>query len=110
MKPNLKAPKHLQPATRRWWQSVVADWQLEAHHVRLLTMAAAAWDTNEAAERAMAAEGLTTKDRFGQVRMHPAVTIARDAKVTFARLLRELDLDVAPPASAKRPPVLRSIG
>jgi len=41
----LKAPRHLRAATRRWWESVVAAWQLEQHHVRLLTLAAggSAW-------------------------------------------------------------------
>ena len=33
------APRHLKAGTRRWWQSVVADWALEQHHIRLLTLA-----------------------------------------------------------------------
>ena len=34
----LKAPAHLRPDTRAWWQSVHQDYELEEHHSRLLTM------------------------------------------------------------------------
>ena len=32
----LKAPAHLRPDTRTWWQSVHQDYDLEEHHSRLL--------------------------------------------------------------------------
>jgi P27 family predicted phage terminase small subunit len=104
------APRHLRPKTRRWWSDVVGDWSLEQHHVRLLTLACESWDRCQEAREAIAAEGITTKDRFGQTRVHPAVNVERDAKIGFSRLLRELDLDVDPPKeSSGRPPMLRSI-
>lgn len=102
-----QAPLHLRPATRRWWASVVKTWDLEAHHCRLLTLACEAFDRSEEAREQVAREGLTVLDRFEQVKPHPCAAIERDAKVTFARLLRELDLDVDAPAEANRPPVLQ---
>ena len=54
-----KAPRHLKPATRRWWLSVVADWHLEEHHIRLLTLAGEAWDRCAEAREQLALEGLT---------------------------------------------------
>ena len=103
-------PKHLRAATQRWWSDVVSDWTLEQHHVRLLTLLAESWDRSEQAREAIVADGLTTMDRFGQVRIHPAVNVERDAKITFARLLRELDLDIdGPTESSRRPAMLRSI-
>ena len=45
----LKAPAHLRAATARWWIAVQKDFDLEPHHVRLLTLAATAWDRAEAA-------------------------------------------------------------
>jgi len=105
----LTAPSHLKPATRTWWQSVVSRWELEPHHVRLLTLAAETWDRGQQARALLARDGLTTGSKSGGLRTHPAVRIEADCRVGFARLLRELDLDVAPPAESRRPPALRSI-
>lgn len=106
-----KAPRHLQAATRRWWRSVVEDYQLEEHHVRLLTLAGEAWDRCQEARRALARHGMTYTDRFGAPKARPEVAIERDARTGFARLLRELDLDVDPPAAERsRPAQLRRYG
>jgi P27 family predicted phage terminase small subunit len=97
-----KAPIYLTPATRRWWETIAAEYELEPHHLKLLTAAAESWDRAQEARKILAAEGLCTTDRFGQRRAHPAAGIERDAKGLFARLLRELGLDVSTPDS--RPP------
>jgi len=100
------APSHLAAMTRRWWRSVVADFQLEDHEQRLLTLAGEAWDMNVTARTSLAKDGLTFRDDRGNIRSHPAVAIARDAKTTFARMVRELRLvDVSEPSA--RPPALR---
>jgi phage terminase small subunit len=83
---------------------VVAEFRLEQHHVRLLTLAAEAWDRGQEAREALTKEGLTFVDRFGQPHARPEVAIERDARIAFARLLRELALDVDPPADDARPP------
>lgn len=100
-----KPPKHLRAQTRRWWSGIVADYDLESHHLRLLTLAAEAWDRGEEAREILATEGLTYDDRFGQPRARPEVAIERDSRIAFARMLRELALDVAPPEEA-RPPTI----
>ena len=101
-----RPPQHLKPATRKWWTSVVRMYELEAHHIRLLTLAGEAWDRCEAARTAIAKHGLTYRDRFGQPKARPEVAIERDSRIGFARMLRELDLDVESPAETKRPPQL----
>ena len=102
-----QAPAHLEPATREWWLSVVTTWELDEHHVRLLTLAAEAFDRGVQARQILGRKGLTFKDRFGQPKPRPEVAIERDSRVSFARLLRELDLDVEPPAEGRRIPLLQ---
>jgi phage terminase small subunit len=104
----VRAPGHLREGTRRWWRSVVTDWQLEEHHVKLLTLAAESWDRCQQAREALALHGLTFADRFGCPRSRPEVGIERDSRLAFARLLRELDLDIEPPPDGSRPPGLKS--
>lgn len=101
-----EAPSHLQPETQKWFKAVLADFDLEPHHVRLLTLAAEAWDRGEEAREAIATDGAYVKDRFGQLKAHPAVAVERDSRIGFARLLRELALDVSAPGES-RPPGIR---
>lgn len=101
-------PTHLQPSTKLWWSSVIADYVLEPHHLRLLQLAAESWDTAQGAREILCRDGMIVPGREGGVRAHPAVAIERDAKLSFARLVRELDLDGDPQPWNARPPALRS--
>ena len=101
-------PDHLRPATRKWFASVVENYELEPHHLRLLQLAGEAWDRSEQAREALAEHGLTFTDRFDCPRARPEVAIERNSRIAFARLLRELDLDVEPPPQPSRGPALRS--
>jgi P27 family predicted phage terminase small subunit len=90
------APKHLAVATRRWWTNVVGTYELEEHHVRLLTLAAEAFDRATEARTVLARDGIIVTDRYGSPKAHPAVAIERDSRTAFARMIRELDLDGEP--------------
>jgi phage terminase small subunit len=94
--PTERPPAHLSAPTRRWWTSTMEAYDLEPHHVRLLTLAAESFDRAVQARRVLAAEGITYTDRWGQPHPHPCVAVERDAALRFSRLLRELDLDCAP--------------
>jgi phage terminase small subunit len=87
------APDHLQPATRIWFESVIADFALDQHHVRMLVLAAEAWDLSQQAREQLASAGITFMDQNGNPRAHPAVAIERDARLAFVRIIRELDLE-----------------
>jgi P27 family predicted phage terminase small subunit len=88
-------PKHLTAATRAWVEDLLGSYRLEEHHVRLLVLAAEAWDRHVSACAQLAKDGLTIGGREGGLRPHPAVAIARDAAASFARLLQQLGLDDA---------------
>src|SRR5262245_38603074 len=114
MRPNnppvtAKPPAGLRAATRRWFLDTDATYELDPHHIRLLSVAARAWDEGEAAGALVRKEGLLITMPSGAKRPHPAIRIANEARAVFMRALRELDLDLEPPSEAKRPPALKSI-
>jgi len=100
------APRHLSPPTRTWFNMVMVEYDLEPHHVRLLTLACEAWDRCTEARKALKKHGLTFEDRFGQPHARPEAKVENDSRTAFARLLRELALDVEAP-EPPRPPGIR---
>jgi hypothetical protein len=74
--------------------------------MRLLMAAAEALDRAEEARLVLKEEGIVIRDRYDKPKSHPAVAIERDARLSFARLLRELELDAEGPKDT-RPPNLQ---
>jgi P27 family predicted phage terminase small subunit len=99
-------PNYLRADTKRWFTSITEEFALDSHHVRLLTKACESWDRSELAREALTKHGLTYTDRFGSPKARPECAIDRDNKISFARLIREIGLDVSPPAET-RPTTLR---
>jgi phage terminase small subunit len=97
-------PPHLRPDTASWWAAVVAEFDLEPHHLRILRLACEAWDRGQESREAIAQHGSVYVDRFNQPRARPEVAIERDCRISFARLMRELALDVDGPDDGSRPP------
>ena len=102
-----KIPQHLRPDTQRWVRGVMRGWTLEEHHVRLLVLAAEAFDQAADAHAYLAKQGETYSDKRGVRRVCPEVGIEHNAKVLFTKLIRELGLDDGPAPEAPRPPALR---
>lgn len=98
----LRPPAHLSEDMRRWWVQVNEDYRLEDEHRLLLTAAAEAHDRADQARRQIDVEGMTTTDRFGQVKPHPLLAVERDSRSAFARLVRQLDLEAEPDALYRR--------
>jgi phage terminase small subunit len=98
-------PGHLRAATRDWWRGIVEAFEIDPHVLRLLTAAGEAWDRAEAAREALALHGLTytVGDTHPRPFARPEVKIEHDSMIRFARLLRELALDVEPPAEVRPP-------
>lgn len=101
------APSHLSPESKTWWKAVLADFDLEAHHLKLLRLACEAYDRTQTARQAIDRDGITVTSDTGAIKAHPAIAIERDSRLAFARLLRELDLDTTGP-DTPRPPAIRS--
>jgi P27 family predicted phage terminase small subunit len=100
----IKPPSHLQPETKEWFTRVSNDYELEEHHLKLLQLAAEAWDRCREARAQLAKEGLTVEGREG-VKAHPCVQIERDSSNRFSALIKQLGLDVTEnPPTLGRPP------
>ena len=80
---NNQAPEHLKQTTAEWWESVSSEYDLEPHHLRLLTLAAECWDRCQQAREAIAEHGTTYQDRFNQPKARPEVAIERDSRLAF---------------------------
>ena len=103
-------PAHLSAAMQTWWKQVLADYDLDPHHLHLLEAACDAWDRMVQARETLREEGLTVATKDGGRKRHPCADIERDSRLAFARLVRELDLDCEPPQEQRgwRPPAIRS--
>ena len=81
-----RAPAHLRRDTKRLWRTIRDEYELQEHHVRLLTLMCEALDRCSEAREAIAKEGLLVEGRFGP-RSNPAAAIERDSRLAAARLL-----------------------
>jgi phage terminase small subunit len=94
-------PGHLSAASAGWWRQVVRAYDLDPHHLLLLTAAAEELDTATQARRVVEREGPSVVDRYGQPRPHPMLEQARKSRQAFRLLVRELGLDVTTGANAE---------
>jgi phage terminase small subunit len=100
------APNGLKPATKAWFEGICRDFELESHHLKILQLAAEAWETYCDARDAIAQHGLTYVNlKFGDVRPRPEVGIMQNSRIAFLGALRELNLDVAPPETPRPNPL-----
>jgi P27 family predicted phage terminase small subunit len=99
------APTHLTAATADWWRAIVADYDLEAADLRVLEAACVQWDRAAAAKDAIAKSefGPLTKDRFGQLKPHPAIEVEQAATRLFLAAVRQLGLGLEGPDDMRLP-------
>jgi len=88
-----KPPAHLSRQSKRWWRSVLDAYDLQPHHVAILTAAAEAWDRKDQARTIIAEEGVVIREGGGTPIAHPAVHVEDVAAMRFAHLVREIGLD-----------------
>jgi phage terminase small subunit len=92
-----KPPIGLSPEATAWWRLLRDEYSIaDAGGLAALAAGAEAHDRVLQAAVLIAAEGLVSTDRFGQLRAHPAVAIERDARDQMLRALKLLNLDIEP--------------
>jgi phage terminase small subunit len=100
MKSGVRAPKHLRAETKSFWLSIARDYELEEHHLKLLTGACEALDRATEAREAINKASAYFTNRHGEIKPHPGLSVERDSRSLFARLIRELSLTVDDPVEA----------
>src|SRR2546426_3284424 len=98
----VRPPTHLSPDAKRWWRLVLERYELQDQHLRLLQLAAEAWDRAAQARRILKRDGLAYRDDHGHPRKHPAVSLEEQARLAFPRVLRALSPDGEPHAGDRR--------
>jgi phage terminase small subunit len=100
----IRYPQHLKKPGRQFYKKVLADFDLEeAHDLERLSLACECLDKIDDARQAVKDAGPFFTDRFGQPKEHPGQKTVRDNCVLFARLIRELCLDIEQPEEARPP-------
>ena len=86
-------PDNLSERSQQFWRATVELWVVDdPAALALLELACIALDRGEQARELLDADGLTVTDRYGQTKAHPAANIEQAARLSVARLLRELRL------------------
>ena len=86
-----ETPKHLTVEAAGWGQRITPQWELDTPALLLLESALESFDRMRQAQRKLRKEGTQIKDRFGQVKQHPAILTERDSKSLMLRQLKALD-------------------
>jgi phage terminase small subunit len=98
-------PRGLSAEARSWWQRLSGDYEIsDAAGLLLLETALRAFDRVLEARRVLKADGPLVRDRFRQLKPHPALAVERDAALVLLKCLRELHLDLEPVLPIGRPP------
>lgn len=93
----LKPPKNLSREAKRLWLSITSDYEIDdSAGLSILKVALEAFDRMRAAQAAIERDGLVLRDRYNQLRNHPAATIERDARSGFLLGMKALRLDIEP--------------
>src|SRR5262249_17793734 len=92
------APDHLGETEAALFRRLVQEFAIDdSGSISFLTAAFEAHQRMREAREEVADHGGTTfKDRFGQLRQHPAVAIERDARNDYLRAMRVLNLKPDP--------------
>src|SRR5262245_56014300 len=87
------APQHLSKEGKTFWNRILRRYDMEEHELRVLQAAIESWERMQAAREQLGREGLTIAGREGGMRAHPCIGIERDAKASFAQLIKQLKLN-----------------
>jgi hypothetical protein len=93
------------PRSRHLWRTLSTDYEIEdSAGLLLLETVVHSFDRALAARKVLKAEGPLVRDRFRQLKVHPACLIENNARLVMMKALKELHLDLEPLGPVGRPP------
>lgn len=100
-----RAPSDLSEDGMQFFETVVAEFDLDDHQLNILADAGRLLDRAAAARNDIKVRGLLVANRFNELVENPSVKIERSSMQVFLRLRRELAVDIEP--SSGRGPASR---
>jgi phage terminase small subunit len=88
-----RPPAELGSAGAKLWADVMREFTVEDHLQPVLLGACQEHQRAQDAEAAVARDGQTVVDRYGGLKQHPSIAVARSSRLAVARLLGALNLD-----------------
>ena len=93
----MPVPKHLSKPAKTWWRKIHKEYSItDQAGLLLLQTAPEAYDRLKEAQETIGKDGLMVKDRFGQDKSHPLLTVERDSRSQMLLALKALQLDIDP--------------
>lgn len=87
-------PAHLSPEAKSIWRDIASTWKLPPDARELVRTAMEQWDVYQEARQVLQEEGPTvTNPDSGNVRRHPAHSVAKDALKGFRMCLKDAGLE-----------------
>jgi hypothetical protein len=98
------SPPTLSPASRKLFKALCAEYGIADTGGReILHSGLRALDQATKAEVQIEHDGQCAKDRFGQLRGHPLLSVARDFRAQWLMALKALNLNIGDPVKTGRP-------
>lgn len=88
-------PKHLKAVEADMWRKIVSEHKFD--DIASLALLRTALESHQRARmcrEAVDKDGMTSRDRFGNIRPHPLLATERDARAAFLQAVRSLNLDI----------------
>lgn len=96
--------RHLSKEMQKWYKDIVINFDLESYDIKRLLVACESWDRLQEVKEILKKDGVSIRDRFGQVKAHPLLSTERDLNSTFLKAIKDMGLDIEPPGAIGRPP------
>ena len=97
MKKPVETPKTFNSEAKGIWRKLLAEYDIaDEGGYQVLQVGLEAFSRMRECQKQIGLDGITTTDRFGQVKAHPLLACERDARAQYLAALKALNLDMEP--------------